>query len=149
MLKTFASTTIILSALAFSAVTAEAASYGMLSSHTKKHPVVATMSSTMAAPAKRFHTSKGTIWVDDRGYALYTYGKDTAGTSNCMGGCAVAWPPFRAALGAQASGRWSLVSRFMGTKQWAYDGHPLYFWFKDTKPGVVTGDNVDGFHVAR
>jgi predicted lipoprotein with Yx(FWY)xxD motif len=32
---------------------------------------------------------------------------------------------------------------------WAYNGHPLYFWSKDTKPGDVTGDGVDGFHVAR
>jgi predicted lipoprotein with Yx(FWY)xxD motif len=33
--------------------------------------------------------------------------------------------------------------------QWAYNGKPLYFWFKDTAPGQVTGDGVDGFHVAR
>jgi predicted lipoprotein with Yx(FWY)xxD motif len=27
--------------------------------------------------------------------------------------------------------------------------HPLYFWFKDTKPGDVTGDGLEGFHDAR
>ena len=146
MLKILAAAGIVLSALTFSAATAGAAGYGMSSSHT---PSMQPSAGMMAAPWHRAKTSKGTIWVDSRGFALYTFDKDTAGVSNCTGACAIAWPPFRASMGAQASGKWTLVTRFMGVKQWAYNGHPLYFWFKDTAPGVVTGDGVDGFHVAR
>ena len=151
MLKILAAAGIVLSALTFSAATAGAAGYGMSSSHTPSaQPSAGMMAApTMAAPWHRAKTSKGTIWVDSRGFALYTFDKDTAGVSNCTGACAIAWPPFRASMGAQASGKWTLVTRFMGVKQWAYNGHPLYFWFKDTAPGVVTGDGVDGFHVAR
>ena len=34
-------------------------------------------------------------------------------------------------------------------KKFYLNGKPLYFWFKDTRPGQVTGDGVEGFHVAR
>jgi len=33
---------------------------------------------------------------------------------------------------------------------WAYDGKPLYTWFKDKKPGDVTGDMVEGlWHIVK
>ena len=36
------------------------------------------------------------------------------------------------------------------TKQmWAYDDHPFYLFVEDTKPGDITGDGEDGFHVAK
>ncbi|MGH8849358.1 MAG: COG4315 family predicted lipoprotein, partial [Casimicrobiaceae bacterium] len=31
-----------------------------------------------------------------------------------------------------------------GSKQWAYDGKPLYHWSKDKKPGDMTGDGFNG-----
>ena len=37
-----------------------------------------------------------------------------------------------------------LVDRSDGTKQWAYDGKPLYFFVKDTKPGEAMGDGMKG-----
>jgi predicted lipoprotein with Yx(FWY)xxD motif len=104
----------------------------------------------MQAPAHRTRTGKGLIWVDARGFALYTFSKDPIGKSTCYGQCAIAWPPFRAPMGAKAFGRWSIVHRVgMFGNQWAYNGKPLYFWLKDTRPGQVTGDGVNGFHVAR
>jgi len=40
-------------------------------------------------------------------------------------------------------GKWTVVRRlgFMG--QWAHNGKPLYFWFKDLKHGDATGDGID------
>jgi predicted lipoprotein with Yx(FWY)xxD motif len=45
---------------------------------------------------------------------------------------------------AKATGDWSVVTRDDGTKQWAYNGKPLYLWVKDQKPGDRTGDGVQG-----
>ena len=73
---------------------------------------------------------------------LYTYDKDTAGVTNCYDKCAVNWPPAIADAGAVAEGDFTLVDRTDGTKMWAYDGKPLYFWIKDAKPGDTTGDMV-------
>jgi predicted lipoprotein with Yx(FWY)xxD motif len=148
MLKRLAAAGLLLSATSL-AVPADAAMYG--SSAPAMHGPTATMSMmTTAAPWHRAKTSKGTIWVDSRGFALYTYDKDSAGKTTCYGACAIAWPPFRAGMGAVASGKWTIVMRMgMFGSQWAYNGKPLYFWFKDTAPGQVTGDGIDGFHVAR
>jgi len=109
---------------------------------------VATLAAT-GAPARLADTAMGKAWVDPRGMALYTFEKDTATASNCNGGCAVEWPPLLAKKGAQASGAWTLVARGDGTEMWAYDGHPLYTFIKDKKPGQVTGEGEDGFHLAK
>ncbi len=51
---------------------------------------------------------------------------------------------------AKTSGKFSIITRADGSKQWAYDNQPLYGWFKDKKPGDVTGDGVkDVWHVVR
>ncbi len=39
-------------------------------------------------------------------------------------------------------GAYSIVERKDGTKQWAKDGMPLYYWVKDTKMGDISGDGV-------
>lgn len=100
-------------------------------------------------PAKMADTSKGQAWVDDKGMTLYVFDKDEMGKSNCVDKCAIAWPPLAAQDGAEAVGDWSVIARADGTKQWAYDGKPLYTWTKDKKPGDVTGDGVNDFHIAQ
>jgi predicted lipoprotein with Yx(FWY)xxD motif len=80
---------------------------------------------------------------------LYTFDDDAKGKSNCYDDCAKGWPPFVAAADAKPEGKWTIVDRTDGTKMWAYAGRPLYTWIKDTKPGDVTGDMVEGlWHVA-
>jgi predicted lipoprotein with Yx(FWY)xxD motif len=153
MMKTIAAAVAVLATATLMAGTADAAGYGSSSPppmQMNQPPVHMKPGMMMMAPAHLMRTKKGLIWVDARGFALYTFSKDTPGMSTCYGKCAVAWPPFRAAMGARASGKWSIVHRmgFFGG-QWAYNGKPLYFWFKDTRPGQVTGDGVNGFHVAR
>ena len=87
-------------------------------------------------------TSMGKVYTDEKGMTLYTFDKDEANKSNCYDECAKNWPPYLAAADAKAEGEWTLVDRTDGTKQWAYEGKPVYLWVKDTKPGDVTGDMV-------
>jgi predicted lipoprotein with Yx(FWY)xxD motif len=44
---------------------------------------------------------------------------------------------------------WTVVVGMDGSKMWAYKGHPLYTFIEDKKPGQVTGDGKDGFHLAK
>ncbi len=101
-------------------------------------------------PGETRTTKAGEVLVDARGMTLYTYDKDTPGKSACTGICAVAWPPVLAAKGAEAHDGFTLIARG-DERQWAYKGHPLYGYIRDTEPGEVTGDGADGgvWHAAR
>jgi predicted lipoprotein with Yx(FWY)xxD motif len=89
-------------------------------------------------------TAHGGILVDQQGMTLYTFAKDTAGTSNCVDTCATVWPPVLAPSGATASGKFSIITRTDGGKQWAYGGKPLYLFSKDTAPGQENGNGFKG-----
>lgn len=78
------------------------------------------------------------------GMTLYTFRKDAKNTSNCYNDCAAAWPPFTAAASAKAEGALGIIDRKDGTRQWALNGQPLYFWAGDSKRGDATGDGVGG-----
>ena len=100
------------------------------------------------SPAK---TVDGAL-VNDAGMTLYTFDRDVGGSgkSVCNGPCAVNWPPLRATTDAPPNAAWQIVTRDDGSKQWAYQGKPLYTWLKDTKPGDRTGDGVNNaWRVAR
>jgi len=84
------------------------------------------------------------ILVDQAGMTLYTFSKDTTGTSNCTGKCADFWPPLLAPSSATASGNFSIITRSDGMKQWAYNSKPLYLFSKDTAPGQENGNGVKG-----
>jgi len=93
----------------------------------------------------------GQILVDANGRTLYLFKKDTGATSTCTGGCAAAWPPLLATsaptAGAGASA--SLVGTSPrpdgGGSQVTYNGHPLYLFVKDQKPGDTVGEKVTAF----
>jgi predicted lipoprotein with Yx(FWY)xxD motif len=97
-----------------------------------------------AAPVKTVKTDKGEVLAGENGMTLYTFKNDKQGTSNCYDKCAANWPPLKAASDAAATGAYSVITRKDGTKQWAKDGMPLYYWIKDTKQGDATGDGVNG-----
>ncbi len=90
----------------------------------------------------------GTFLVDGNGNSLYMYTHDTQGVTNCYGGCAQAWPPLltdgsaTVAMDGVNAALIGTVKRTDGTTQISYNGWPLYYWVKDTKPGDVTGQNV-------
>jgi predicted lipoprotein with Yx(FWY)xxD motif len=41
-------------------------------------------------------------------------------------------------------GKFGVAVRTGGARQLTYDGAPLYLWFKDKKPGDMTGQGVRG-----
>jgi predicted lipoprotein with Yx(FWY)xxD motif len=53
--------------------------------------------------------------------------------------CTQAWPPVIAAPDAQPVGKWSLIARKDGRKQWAYEGFVLYTSSLDKQPGDTIG----------
>lgn len=58
--------------------------------------------------------------------------------------CAQAWPAALAAADAKPIGKWTLIQRDDGRRQWAYDGHALYTSRLDQHPGDVTpGDPLE------
>ncbi|MDA8585312.1 hypothetical protein N9L47_03480 [Rhodobacteraceae bacterium] len=85
------------------------------------------------------------------GMTLYTFDKDGPNVSNCYGDCATNWPPYTAAANAASPGNGlTIIDRQDGTRQWAKDGAPLYFWVGDSAKGDTTGDGVGGvWHIAR
>jgi predicted lipoprotein with Yx(FWY)xxD motif len=94
--------------------------------------------------------SIGTILVDDKGMTLYLFDKDKGGKPTCTGACATAWPPVvstdKPLAGQGINGAWlGVADRADGTKQVTYNGHPLYRYAKDTKPGDMTGQGVEAF----
>lgn len=91
------------------------------------------------APVSTGDTSLGKVLTTQEGMTLYTFTRDTAGSSNCNDGCAANWPPLLAEAGASAGGDFSIITRSDGSLQWAYKDMPLYTWVRDSAPGDVTG----------
>lgn len=95
------------------------------------------------ASAQSVSSSNGLL-ADAGGRVLYTFDKDEAGKSNCNGQCAVNWPPFAAAADGKPAAGYAVVTRDDGTKQWALNGKPLYYFVGDAKPGDANGDGKNG-----
>jgi predicted lipoprotein with Yx(FWY)xxD motif len=53
--------------------------------------------------------------------------------------CAQLWPPVFAATDAKPIGKWTLLRRPDGERQWAYDGYPVYTSVLDRQPGDALG----------
>ena len=83
------------------------------------------------------------LLVGPEGMTLYTYGRDAQGASTCYRICERLWPPLTASFEDQPVGEFTILERLDGGLQWAWRGEPLYYWSNDTRPGDVTGDNVN------
>jgi predicted lipoprotein with Yx(FWY)xxD motif len=58
--------------------------------------------------------------------------------------CAALWPAFLAGNDAKPVGKWSIVTRADGRKQWAYDEFAVYTSVLDHEPGDANGvHNID------
>jgi predicted lipoprotein with Yx(FWY)xxD motif len=94
--------------------------------------------------------SLGTILIDSQGRTLYLFAKDSGTKSACSGACATAWPPLRdsgkptAGTGLNAS-LLGTTPRSDGNPQVTYNGHPLYTFVMDQKPGDAKGQGVTAF----
>jgi predicted lipoprotein with Yx(FWY)xxD motif len=91
----------------------------------------------------------GDILTDGAGNTLYFFTKDIdPTTSECNGQCISAWPVFGAdslIVGdGLESGNFGTIMRKDTTPQTTYKGWPLYYYFGDSSPGDVNGENVGG-----
>jgi predicted lipoprotein with Yx(FWY)xxD motif len=92
----------------------------------------------------------GSILVDSKGITLYDFVQDKGGKSSCYGACAALWPPL-ITKGKPVAGRGVRASLLGTTKrkdgklEVTYNGHPLYYFVSDRKPGQTTGQDINQF----
>jgi predicted lipoprotein with Yx(FWY)xxD motif len=95
-------------------------------------------------------TPLGRILVDKRGITLYDFPPDKGTRSVCYGACAALWPPLItkgkpvAGPGVKAS-LLGTTKRSDGKFEVTYNGHPLYYFVSDRKPGQTTGQGLNQF----
>jgi predicted lipoprotein with Yx(FWY)xxD motif len=95
-------------------------------------------------------TRLGNVLVDRQGRTLYLFARDSGTTSACSGACEVNWPPLRArgtvlvGSGAKRSDI-ATTARPDGKRQLTYNGHPLYTFVNDEKPGDTSGEGINAF----
>jgi predicted lipoprotein with Yx(FWY)xxD motif len=113
-------------------------------------PALPKTTSGRAATVGVATTGLGKILVDSKGRTLYLFEKDAGTRSACTGACATDWPPLRAngkpTVGAGASASMvGTAARSDGASQVTYNGHPLYHYVEDRKPGEINGQGVTAF----
>jgi len=92
----------------------------------------------------------GRILVDSKGITLYDFPSDKGTTSVCYSACAALWPPLItkgkpiAGPGVRAS-LLGTTKRKDGKLEVTYNGHPLYYFVSDRKPGQTTGQGLNQF----
>ena len=95
-------------------------------------------------------TSLGTIVAGPDGRSVYLFEKDEGTKSACYDACATQWPPVLTE-GAPTAGSGvkadllGTAERTDGTTGVTYNGHPLYYFAGDKKPGDVNGQGLRGF----
>ncbi len=100
---------------------------------------------TLLAPSgisvKASARAKGDVLVNHLGMTLYFLtGKQS---ESCTGTCLDTWSPLIAGELAGSFGDWTVVTRSDGTRQWAYQGWPLYTFSGDERPGDAEGLHFD------
>jgi predicted lipoprotein with Yx(FWY)xxD motif len=93
-------------------------------------------------------TPVGTILVNGQGMALYVFGADSPGHSNCTGSCLTYWPPApapasMATAGSGVSAKLGVLKRSDGTNQLTVNGWPVYTYVGDSTPGAITGQGTN------
>jgi predicted lipoprotein with Yx(FWY)xxD motif len=106
------------------------------------HPTVAS-----GTGVKTVSTKIGTVLTNTQGRTLYWFAIDTPTTSKCSGSCVTYWPPLagpvKAAPGVSLPGKFGTIKRSDGSVQATYDGHPLYTYSGDAKPGDTSGNGLN------
>jgi len=101
-----------------------------------------------AATASTLESGKvgsATVLTNSKGHTLYWFVPDTATKSNCNGSCAKYWPPVHGPATAMSGvkGTLTVITRSDGSKQAVWNGHPLYTYVGDTKPGEAKGNGLN------
>lgn len=113
-----------------------------------------TPTTTRGATLSTEESPAGRVLATPSGFTLYDFAPDTPTTSRCTTTlCVKLWPPL-ITTSKPTVGR-GLTSTLVGTVrrpggqlQVTYDGHPLYTYLGDRRPGMITGQallNVGGY----
>jgi predicted lipoprotein with Yx(FWY)xxD motif len=144
------STTLLASAAALVLGTAAAAGCGGGGGKAGGSSATPKTASGQSATIGVANESLGNVLVDARGRTLYLFQRDSGTKSTCSGACAIDWPPLtstgKPTVGSGANR--SLVAtdaRVDGTTQVTYNGHPVYVFSGDQKPGDTNGQGVNAF----
>jgi predicted lipoprotein with Yx(FWY)xxD motif len=88
----------------------------------------------------------GRVLTVARGRVLYLFTRDSASDSACTGSCRSAWIGVTSA-GAPTAGPQVSASKLARTSsgQVTYNGHPLYRYTGDHKPGQTRGEGAHTF----
>ena len=95
-------------------------------------------------------SSFGRLLTDGHGRKLYLFEADKPNVSKLSAAGLSIWPPFAATGKPQAksgalAAKIGTITGANGKAQATYDGHPLYYYVGDTKPGQTTGQGVNQF----
>jgi predicted lipoprotein with Yx(FWY)xxD motif len=105
---------------------------------------------TGALSVKVAMSGLGSFLTDGQGRTLYLFTSDSGAMSSCSGACAGVWPAatssaaVQAGSGASAS-LLSTIAHGNGQMQATYNGHPLYYYAGDNKPGDTNGEQLNQF----
>jgi predicted lipoprotein with Yx(FWY)xxD motif len=118
----------------------------------------ATAAPTSAAVGPTVSVATDGYFVGPNGMTLYTFDKDTAGTSNCQADpCLTNWPALTVASAGEitvgtglTAADFGTVARSDGASQVAFKEIPLYYFAGDQAAGDTNGDGVGGiWHLAK
>jgi predicted lipoprotein with Yx(FWY)xxD motif len=114
-------------------------------------PTPATSTPQAQGTAVDLRSSKlGRYLVDGSGRTVYLFERDKGGKSACYGACAKVWSPL-STTGAPSAGagvaaaKLTTLKRKDGVTQVLYNGHPLYHYDDDHKPGQMEGQGSKAF----
>jgi len=87
-------------------------------------------------------TEYGKALFGPSGKVVYVFGTDRGSTSRCYGVCATAWPPLLTTAAPLAGP--GVAAKLLGTTkrkngrlQVTYNGHPLYYYYEDTRAKIM------------
>lgn len=154
-MKKDASIAIVIAAVLFGIVVGSYVLFHRLNASIHVHSTASNTSSnapvtTNAILITKTSPSLGQYLAESDGQALYTYGGDTPGVSNCSGQCLAHWPAYQdtGAMTNLPAGVGTIKRTDNGEIQYTYNGMPLYTFIGDSN-GQVTGNGVGNFSVAK
>lgn len=116
------------------------------------------LAQTTDAPLSTMNSAEeGQYLVDGSHQALYTFKADTQGrggtppASACNDdACVGTWPPLLVSEapvgdGTLESSMLATLTRADGSLQVTYNGWPLYYYYEDSGPGDIKGDDIESF----
>jgi predicted lipoprotein with Yx(FWY)xxD motif len=95
-------------------------------------------------------TSLGKVLTDADGRTLYLFAGDKPNLSTLSAAGRAYWPPFTAttrpsATSGALTGEIGAIPAGSGTAQVTYNGHPLYYFVGDQRPGQTAGQGLNQF----